>query len=143
MGGIARREKAERSLRDTETLLKLAPMLTSEKLADVRIAIVLLSGLASDAAVDARVTGQVITLINETLTAGVQAGFDRAGTGAGGGHSLVLPDQPRVEAIQRADAQRACRRCRSAKCGGQGDRQRRPSGQGLHSDRPAIRPSAG
>lgn len=52
---IAQTEIAERARRDMETVLKLGPMLTSDKRSQVDVAIVLLDGLASDDALDARI----------------------------------------------------------------------------------------
>ncbi|MFM9884294.1 MAG: hypothetical protein ACKVQT_14810 [Burkholderiales bacterium] len=54
------------------TVLKLGPMLTSEKRAQVDRAIVLLDGLASDKAVDSRVADQVKALVQSTLTSGLK-----------------------------------------------------------------------
>lgn len=99
---IARRETAERSLRDAETVLKLAPMLTSERLSEVKIAIVLLTGLASDAAVEARVATQVMMLIDETLKAGVQQSAtpqEQARAAA----IISYADKPRIEVIQGSE----------------------------------------
>lgn len=71
---IANRERAERRLRDTDTLLKLVPMLTSTRPTDSRIAFVLLNGLAADNAVDAVVSRQITDVVNDTINAGVQPG---------------------------------------------------------------------
>ena len=63
---IARREAAENARRDMETVLKLGPMLTSDKRTQVDVAIVLLDGLASDNALDSRVANQVKALVQST-----------------------------------------------------------------------------
>ena len=68
---IARREKAEHTRQDMETVLKLGPMLTSEKRTQVDVAIVLLDGLASDDAIDSRVANQVKALVQSTLNSGL------------------------------------------------------------------------
>ncbi|WP_141291119.1 hypothetical protein, partial [Ideonella azotifigens] len=80
---IREREVAEATRRDTETLLKLGPMLTSDKRSQVdmaivlldgltaRMAIVLLDGLTARKGVDDVVAGQVRRLFQATLTAGL------------------------------------------------------------------------
>lgn len=71
---IARREAAERARTDTEMLLKLGPLLTSEKRSQVDMAIVLLDSLALDQALDARVSTQVKALFQSTVQAGLRQG---------------------------------------------------------------------
>lgn len=96
---IERQERIARSLRDTETLLKLAPMLTSEKLAEFKIATVLLNGLTADAAVSEGVANQVKMLFAQTTEAGLKQGateVERERTEA----IAALADQSRIEAIQ-------------------------------------------
>jgi hypothetical protein len=69
---IARAEKAERSRRDMDTVLKLGPMLTSDKRTQVNMAIVLLNGLTADNAMDSRIALQVTSLVNSTLSDGLK-----------------------------------------------------------------------
>lgn len=74
---IAQREAAERARRDMETVLKLGPMLTSDKRTQVDIAIVLLQALASDKAVDIRLANQVQAMfqkvVQNTIASGLKA----------------------------------------------------------------------
>jgi hypothetical protein len=51
-------------------MLKLAPMLTSDRRLDVRIGVRLLEALGSGRAVDDQIRSQVLAIINETLVAG-------------------------------------------------------------------------
>ncbi len=69
---IARAEKAERARRDMDTVLKLGPMLTSDKRTQVNMAIVLLNGLTADNAVDSQIALQVTSLVNSTLSDGLK-----------------------------------------------------------------------
>ncbi len=69
---IARQAAAERARRDADMLLKLGPMLTSEKRSQIDVAMVLLDGLASDKAVESRIANQVRALFQNTVTAGAQ-----------------------------------------------------------------------
>ena len=69
---IAQRETADRARRDMDTVLKLGPMLTSDKRTQIAVAIVLLDGLASDKAVDERVANQVKALVKSTLDSGLK-----------------------------------------------------------------------
>lgn len=69
---IARAEKAERARRDMDTVLKLGPMLTSDKRTQVNMAIVLLNGLTADNAVDSQIALQVTSLVNSTLLDGLK-----------------------------------------------------------------------
>jgi hypothetical protein len=99
---IAQREGAERARRDMETVLKLGPMLTSDKRTQVDVAIVLLDGLASDKALDTRIANQVKALFQNTLEAGNKRDAsveEKAQRDA----IIAFADRPRVEAIQRAD----------------------------------------
>ena len=99
---IARREAAERSRRDMETVLKLGPMLTSDKLTQVNMALVLLDGLASDKALDAGVAQQVRGLVQNTLDSGLKRGAsdqERAQAKA----IIDYADRARINAIQRPE----------------------------------------
>jgi hypothetical protein len=96
---IVKRETADRARRDTETMLKLGPMLTSEKRSDVDMAMVLLDGLASDEAVDRRVATQVKALFQSTLAAGLKQDAtpeEKVQANA----ILAFADRARVTAIQ-------------------------------------------
>ncbi|HEX7863913.1 MAG TPA: hypothetical protein VF555_03140 [Variovorax sp.] len=94
---IARRELAERSRRDADTLLKLGPMLTSDKRPQVDMAIVLLNSLSADEGIDKQVSNQIVALFRSTAEAGnrpnatpeerlgslaIYSYFDRAGISA-------------------------------------------------------------
>jgi hypothetical protein len=99
---IARREAAERSRRDMETVLKLGPMLTSDKLTQVNMALVLLDGLASDQALDTGVAQQVRALVQNTLDTGLKQGAsdeERAQAKA----IIDYADRARVASIQRPE----------------------------------------
>jgi hypothetical protein len=99
---ITRREAADRSRRDMETVLKLGPMLTSDKLTQVNMALVLLDGLASDQALDAGVAQQVRALVQNTLDTGLKQGAsdeERAQAKA----IIDYADRARVAAIQRPE----------------------------------------
>lgn len=99
---IARREAADRSRRDMETVLKLGPMLTSDKLTQVNMALVLLDGLASDKALDAGVAQQVRGLVQNTLDSGLKKGAseeERAQAKA----IIDYADRARLSAIQRPE----------------------------------------
>lgn len=67
---IARRELAERSRRDADMLLKLGPMLTSDKRPQVDMAIVLLNSLSAGDGIDKQVSGQIVALFRSTAEAG-------------------------------------------------------------------------
>jgi hypothetical protein len=67
---IQRRELAERSRRDADMLLKLGPMLTSDKRPQVDLAIVLLNSLSAGDGIDKQVSGQIVALIRNTAEAG-------------------------------------------------------------------------
>ena len=69
---IIKREAADRARRDTETLIKLGPMLTSDNRSQIDVALVLLTGLASREAVESSIAAQVESLIKSTLAAGAQ-----------------------------------------------------------------------
>jgi hypothetical protein len=100
---ISRRDKAERSLRDTETVLKLAPMLMSEKLNEFNLAVVLLDGLTNDNAVDSRVATQVKALFNNTIQAGNQKNAtpeEQARRDA----LLIYADRTRITEIQQPNS---------------------------------------
>lgn len=66
-------ERADRARRDTDTMLKLGPLLTSEKRTQVDMALVLLDGLASDEAVDRRIVVQVRSLFERTIATGTRS----------------------------------------------------------------------
>lgn len=100
---IAQHEAAERARRDMDTVLKLGPMLTSDKRTQVDMAIVLLDGLTSDKALDTRVANQVRALIQNTLEAGNKKDAsveEKAQRDA----IIAFADRPRVTAIQRSDS---------------------------------------
>jgi hypothetical protein len=67
---IARRELAERSRRDADMLLKLGPLLTSDKRPQVDMAIVLLNSLSAGDGIDKQVSGQIVALFRSTAEAG-------------------------------------------------------------------------
>jgi hypothetical protein len=67
---IQRREIAERSRRDADMLLKLGPMLTSDKRPQVDMAIVLLNSLSAGDGIDKQVSGQIVALFRSTAEAG-------------------------------------------------------------------------
>lgn len=100
---IEKREAAERSRRDMETVLKLGPMLTSEKRTQVDVAIVLLDGLASDNALDSRVATQVRALVQNTLASGLKQDAT-AEEKAQAEAIIAYADRARVNAIQRPEA---------------------------------------
>ncbi|MCD2340155.1 hypothetical protein LRH25_07335 [Ideonella azotifigens] len=112
---IREREVAEATRRDTETLLKLGPMLTSDKRSQVdmaivlldgltaRMAIVLLDGLTARKGVDDVVAGQVRRLFQATLTAGLKSdATDPEKTQAQA--IIAFADSARTAAIQRPGA---------------------------------------
>jgi hypothetical protein len=101
---IARREAAERARRDMETVLKLGPMLTSDKRTQVDVAIVLLDGLASDNALDGRVANQVKALVQSTLEGGLKKDAT-AEEKAQASAIIAFADRARVAAIQRPEAE--------------------------------------
>src|SRR3954449_8818142 len=94
-------ERAERSRRDTDTMLKLGPLLTSDKRTQVDMALVLLDGLASDKAVDNRIVVQVKSLFERTFATGTRSDAtpqERAQADA----VLAYVDRARVQEIQGA-----------------------------------------
>src|SRR5262245_35061078 len=100
---ISRRDKAEQSLRDTETVLKLAPMLMSERLNEFSLAVVLLDGLTNDNAVNSRVATQVKALFNNTIQAGNQKNAtpeEQARRDA----LLIYADRTRITEIQQPNS---------------------------------------
>lgn len=100
---IAQREAAERARRDMETVLKLGPMLTSDKRAQVDVAIVLLDGLASDKALDNRLANQVKALMQNTLASGLKA--DASVEEKAQANAIIeFADRARMMAIQRPEA---------------------------------------
>jgi hypothetical protein len=101
---IVQREAAESARRDMETVLKLGPMLTSDKRTQVDVAIVLLDGLASDKALDTRVANQVKALVQSTLASGLKKDAsveEKAQANA----IIAYADRARVMTIQRPDAE--------------------------------------
>jgi hypothetical protein len=99
---IAQRETAERARRDMETVLKLGPLLTSDKRNQVDMAIVLLDGLASDLALDARVAAQVRSLVQATLASGLK--HDASVEEQAQAKAIIaFADRSRASAIQQAD----------------------------------------
>ena len=103
---IARREAAENARRDMETVLKLGPMLTSDKRTQVDVAIVLLDGLASDNALDSRVANQVKALVQSTLESGLKKDAT-AEEKAQASAIIAYADRARVTAIQRPEGDTA------------------------------------
>lgn len=100
---IAQREAAERSRRDMETVLKLGPMLTSDKRTQVDVAIVLLDGLASDNALDNRVAHQVRALVQNTLATGLKK--DATDEEKAQARAIIdYADRARMNAIQRPES---------------------------------------
>ncbi|MDO8653503.1 MAG: hypothetical protein Q7R66_15070 [Undibacterium sp.] len=101
---IAQTEIAERARRDMETVLKLGPMLTSDKRSQVDVAIVLLDGLASDKALDARIAAQVRALFQSALLTGNKkdASEDEKNQAAA---ILAYTDRARMMAIQRPESE--------------------------------------
>lgn len=100
---IAQRESAERARRDMDTVLKLGPMLTSDKRTQVDVAIVLLDGLASDRALDERVANQVKALVQSALSTGLKA--DANAEEKGQAQAIIAyADRARVLAIQAPEA---------------------------------------
>ncbi|HSI49580.1 MAG TPA: hypothetical protein VLA61_15010 [Ideonella sp.] len=100
---IREREVAEATRRDTETLLKLGPMLTSDNRSQVDMAIVLLDGLTARKGVDDVVAGQVRRLFQATLTAGLKSdASDPEKTQAQA--IIAFADSARTAAIQRPGA---------------------------------------
>lgn len=100
---IAQREAAERSRRDMETVLKLGPMLTSDKRTQVDVAIVLLDGLASDNALDNRVAHQVRALVQNTLATGLKQ--DATDEEKAQARAIIdFADRARMAAIQRPES---------------------------------------
>jgi len=100
---ITRREAAERSRRDMETVLKLGPMLTSDKRTQVDVAIVLLDGLASDNALDNRVALQVRALVQNTLATGLKR--DATEEEQAQARAIIdFADRARMATIQRPES---------------------------------------
>lgn len=103
---IAQRESAERARRDMDTVLKLGPMLTSDKRTQVDVAIVLLDGLASDRALDGRVANQVKALVQSALATGLKT--DANAEEKGQAQAIIAyADRARVMAIQAPEAAQA------------------------------------
>src|SRR5262245_16375211 len=64
---LAKLEVADRARRDFDTVLKLAPMLSSDKCTDVRVALTLLESLTAGNAVDDAIANQVKDLVTAAL----------------------------------------------------------------------------
>lgn len=101
---IARREKSERSRRDTDTMLKLVPMLTSEKHSEVELAIMLLNGLATADGVDPEVAKQVFAweISRATTVPPPDAPADQKQQFNA---LIAYIDQPRIASVKTADAE--------------------------------------
>ena len=100
---IAQREIAESARRDMETVLKLGPMLTSDKRTQVDVAIILLDGLASEKALDSRVANQVKALVQSTLASGLKR--DASGEEKAQAEAIIaFADRARVAAIQTPES---------------------------------------
>ncbi|CAM2157373.1 conserved protein of unknown function [Pararobbsia alpina] len=67
---VARQKEIDDARRDTDVVIKIAPMLSSTDISQVRIGSLLLSGLAEHKAMDPTLETQVSVLFNETLLAG-------------------------------------------------------------------------
>ncbi|MFN9731712.1 MAG: hypothetical protein ACK59M_14910 [Pseudomonadota bacterium] len=78
---IAQQEIADRARRDTDMMIRLSPMLASEKPEQVRFAAVLLDGLTAGEAVDPELARRVGALFVEILRAGSAAGASPAQQG--------------------------------------------------------------
>ena len=103
---IAKREAIERSRRDMDTVLKLGPMLTSDKRTQVDMALILLDGLAVDNALEGRVAGQVRSLVQGTLSAGLRKEAtpeEKQQADA----IIAFADRARVAAVQQPEAKAA------------------------------------
>lgn len=100
---IALAEKAERARRDMDTVLKLGPMLTSEKPTQYKMAIVLLNGLVADNAMDSQIVLQVSSLFNNTLTNGLKA--DASPAERGQAETIIaLADRARTSSIREGSS---------------------------------------
>ena len=100
---IAKREAVEQSRRDLDTVLKLGPMLTSDKRSQIDMAVVLLDDLANDNALDSRIAGQVKALVQSALSAGLRQDATREEQ-AQASAILTYADRARINAIQRPEA---------------------------------------
>jgi hypothetical protein len=69
---IRQTQIAQRARQDTETVIKLGPMLTSDKETERGVAIVLLDRLASDNAINTEVASQVKSLFQNALASGTK-----------------------------------------------------------------------
>ena len=100
---ITRREAIQRSQRDLETLLKLGPMLTSDKRTQIDMAILLLDSLASDNALEPRFAAQIRALVQGTLAAGLRSNAS-AQEKEQAEAIIAYADKARVDAIQEPEA---------------------------------------
>jgi hypothetical protein len=100
---IADNVAAEKSRRDTDTLIKLGPMLTSDNAPQRDVAIVLLNGLALSNAIDGPIAGQVKALFENTTALGTKDGAT-AEEKAQASSIVAFADRARVASIQAADA---------------------------------------
>jgi hypothetical protein len=98
---IEKRDAADRARRDADTLVKLGPMLTSENRSQTAVALVLLTGLASQNAVESTVAKQVKDLIESTLAAGQQPNASAAEQ-AQAAAIVEYVDRARLTAVQSA-----------------------------------------
>jgi len=101
---LEQQQKAQESRDDTEMLLKLGPLLTSEKQPQVKMAIVLLDGLTVGKAVDNRIAEQVRALFAEIIHAGQQP--DATPQERLAAEAVVIQvDQPRLATLQQPEQQ--------------------------------------
>lgn len=110
---IAKREAIQRSQRDLETLLKLGPMLTSEKLSQMDMAILLLDSLASDNALEPRVAVQIRALVQGTLAAGLRSNASPQEK-VQAEVIIAYADRARVAAIQEPEVTQATQPAQTA-----------------------------
>lgn len=68
---VARQKEIDDARRDTDVVIKIAPMLSSADISQVRVGTLLLSGLAEHKAMDPVLETQVSMLFNDTLRAGL------------------------------------------------------------------------
>lgn len=99
---IAQRQAAERSRTDMETVLKLGPMLTSDKRTEADMAIILLDALVMDKAVNDRIAKPVLLLVQNTVANGQRPNATPAEQGNANA-ILAYMDSARIDAIRRPD----------------------------------------
>jgi hypothetical protein len=100
---IAQRAAADRALRDTETMVKLAPMITSEKLPEAQMGALLLTDLAENAAVDRKVAESAKKILDRTVAVGTRPGASDAERAAAEVVAAAV-DKPRLDQIQQGDS---------------------------------------